>query len=107
MPKNINNRFLVFFFRQRSGNDFLFFSLIFDRETWVCGLFFFFLDNLVLAFFLNGCDRCQGLFYLINLVIVDQLVFFTAAQISQTIPDRGVGHEIHKRSGSVVTQLPK
>ena len=60
-----------------------------------------------ILFFLNGCDRCQGLFYLINLVIVDQLVFFTAAQISQTIPDRGVGHEIHKRSGSIVTQLPK
>jgi len=39
------------FFRQRSGNDFLFFSLIFDRETWVCGLLFFFFDNLVLAFF--------------------------------------------------------
>lgn len=50
----------------------------------------------------NSCNGCQWKLSFL-LILVHQLVFLAAApQIAQAVPHRGVGHEIHKRPGSIV-----
>ena len=67
---------------------------------------FFLLNKIIWFWFLDGCDGCQGLFDLI-VVLIDVLVFFATTEVPEAVPDGRVSHEVHKRTGSVVSQLPK